>query len=145
MKRTIFSWIFPLLVLAVLTLPGCSAKSAATAEDFQQAAESVGYTVEEQDSGDIVSIHMATKDDSAIVFYVCNSEQEAKTALTNLRSNLPEDVDPEHVDSSYYARYTGENDESYYSLIRIGDTVLAAAVELSEKENVQSVVSELGY
>ena len=49
------------------------------------------------------------------------------------------------MDSSYYARYTGENDESYYSLIRMGDTVLAAAVELSEKENVQSVVSELGY
>ena len=96
MKRTIFSWICPLLILSIIVFTGCSAKSAATAEQFQTAAEKVGYTVEEQEAGSVESIHMASKDDSAMVFYVCSSESDAKTALTNLKNNLPDDAKPEH-------------------------------------------------
>lgn len=145
MKRTIFSWICPLLILSIIVFTGCSAKSAATAEQFQTAAEKVGYAVEEQEAGSVESIHMASKDDSAMVFYVCSSESDAKTALTNLKNNLPDDAKPEHVDSSYYTRYTAETEESYYSIIRMGSTVLASAVDISEKDNVLTVVNELGY
>ena len=145
MKRTIFSWICPLLILLAFTLPGCSAKSAATAEQFQEAAEEIGYTVEEQDAGSFESYHLASKEDSTISFYVCSSEQDAKSALVNLKSNLPSDVTPEHIDSSYYSRYTAETEDTYYSIIRMGNTVMASAVELSEKENVESIAKALGY
>lgn len=145
MKRTVFSWICPLLILLALTLSGCSAKSAATAEQFQKAAEEVGYTVEEQDAGSFESYHMASKGDSSIAFYVCATEQDAKSALVNLKSNLPSGVTPEHIDSSYYSRYTAETEDTYYSIIRMGNTVMASAVELSEKGNVESVASALGY
>lgn len=145
MKHAVFSWVCPLLVLLAFTLPGCSAKSTATAEQFQKAAQDAGYTVEEQDSGSLESIHLASKGDSSIVFYVCNSEQEAKTALVNLKNNLPSDVTPEHVDSAYYSRYTAETEDTCYFIIRMGNTVLASTVEPSEKNSLQSVVSALGY
>ena len=146
MKRSVIFRVLPVFFVISLIFCSCSAKSAATAEQFQKAAEDVGYTVEEQDAGGLVSIHMASKDDtSAMVFYVCNSEDEAKNAFTRLKENLPDSVTPEEVDSSYYSKCTAENDESYYSIIRMGSTVLASAVELSEKDNVLSVVNALGY
>ncbi len=145
MKRMIFSWVCPLMILLAFTLPGCSAKSAATAEQFQKAAEEVGYTVEEQDGGSLESIHLASKEDSSMVFYVCDSDQEAKTALVNLKANLPSDVNADHVDSSYYSRYTAETEDTYYSIIRMGNTILASTVEPSEKDNLQSVINALGY
>ena len=146
MKRHVFFRVIPILFVISLLFCSCSARSTATAEQFQSAAEDVEYTVEEQDAGGLVSIHMATKNDtSAMVFYVCNSEEESKSAFTSLKANLPEDVKPDEVDSSYYSKCTAENDESYYSIIRMGSTVLASAVELSEKDNVLSVVKALGY
>lgn len=144
MKRTVFAWICPLLVLLCLTT-GCSAKSTATAEQFQSAAEEVGYTVEEQDKGSLESIHLATYEESSIAFYVFSSEQDAKSALVNLKGNLPSDVTPEHVDSSYYSRYTAETEDLYYSLIRMGNTILASTVEPSEKEHLESIIDALGY
>lgn len=144
MKRTLFAWICPLLVLLCL-IAGCSAKSTVTAEQFQAAAEEVGYTVEEQDPGSLESIHFATSGDSSIAFYVFSSEQDAKTALVNLKGNLPSGVAPEHVDSSYYSRYTAETEDLYYSLIHMGNTILASTVVPSEKEHLQSIVDALGY
>ncbi len=145
MKRKLFSFVFPLLLLTAFVLPGCSAKSAATPEQFQKAAEEAGYTVEEQDAGTMVSIHSATKEDSTstLMFYVCNSESEAKSSLSTLRLRMPSDQ--EHVDSSYYTRYSAEDDETYYTVIRMGNTLLTAAVEPDDKETVDAVVSALGY
>lgn len=145
MKRPVFSWILPLALLMVFTLAGCSAKSAATAEQFQKAAEDAGYTVEEQDSGSIVSVQTASKDESSMTFYICNTEDEAKTAVNNLKSNLPTTDNQERVDSSYYSKYSVEDEESYYSVIRMGTTVLACAVDMEDKGSCQQVASALGY
>lgn len=145
MKRKLFSLVFPFLLLAVFVMSGCSAKSAATPEQFQKAAEEAGYTVEEQDAGTMASIHSATKEDSTstLMFYVCSSESEAKSALSTLRQSMPSDQ--KHVNSSYYTRYTAEDDETYYTVIRMGNTLLTAAVEPDDQETVETVVSALGY
>ncbi|HIS49175.1 MAG TPA: hypothetical protein IAA80_01535 [Candidatus Gallacutalibacter pullistercoris] len=145
MKRKLFSFLFSLLLLSVLVLPGCSAKSAATPEQFQKAAEEAGYTVEEQDAGTLVSIHSATKEDSTstLMFYVCSSESEAKSALSSLRQTMPSNQ--KHLNSSYYTRYTAEDSETYYTAIRMGNTILTAAVEPDDQGTVDTVVSALGY
>ena len=70
---------------------------------------------------------------------------EAKTAVNNLKSNLPTTDNQERVDSSYYSKYSVEDEESYYSVIRMGTTVLACAVDMEEKGSCQQVASALGY
>ena len=93
----------------------------------------------------MASIHSATKEDSTstLMFYVCSSESEAKSALSTLRQSMPSDQ--KHVNSSYYTRYTAEDDETYYTVIRMGNTLLTAAVEPDDQETVETVVSALGY
>lgn len=126
-QRTFFSSAL-LVVLLVLTLTGYSTRTAVNANDFKTLAKGTGYTV--MDNTDQLSsakgylsaedkngneLYYAALSDGVTVLHLYNSVKDNTQASGNKSTNLG---------STPYAKYTVTNDELYYRVSRVSDTVI---------------------
>ncbi len=131
----------------LLTLVGCSARTASTAENFQKTAEGLKYTVKVQDSSQagVQKELEAEKNGSDIqaTFTVFDTDADAISGYSTQKESLPSSG--KTVDSDVYNRYTVTNGEIYYALIRIDNTLLICKANTSQEKEADALISALKY
>lgn len=147
-QRTLFSSAL-LAVLLVLALTGCSARTAADANDFKALAESAGYTVTdatEQMTG-TKSFLAATNDKGGELDYAALADESAALKLYNsVKSSIPAgDSKPTSLDSTPYAKYTVTNGELYYRVSRVSNTVIYGKCLTSNQAELDKLLDSIHY
>jgi basic membrane lipoprotein Med (substrate-binding protein (PBP1-ABC) superfamily) len=133
---------------ALLLFAGCSARTAATADEFQKQAKKAGYTVTEETASDssITKALSAAKSDSGTTFefITFDSDQSAQSDYISRKEELSSSGKTV-IDSDNYNKYTLTNGELYYVLVRLGDTVLDCQTTTSSQKEAENFISSLKY
>lgn len=139
-----------LAALSVTALAGCSARKAVTAEEFQTAAESAGFTVTDTSSSDYSSSAKQTlsavKDgvDVSVTYYAFADTDSALSWYNSEKSSLPV-TGKTTVDSDAYNKYSLTNGEVYYLVIRMDATALLCKTTTAKQSEAESLVTALKY
>jgi hypothetical protein len=140
-----------LLLLAIIfTFPGCSARSAITADTFQKEAKNCGYTVKQASSTNpsISSYYTGTTSsaDDELDYVLTASDSSALEIYNSMKNSIETGGGtPQPIDSSSYSKYVVTNGEMYYVLTRVDKTVVYAKSTSSNKANVDKFFNAIKY
>jgi thiamine biosynthesis lipoprotein ApbE len=139
-----------LAALSVTALAGCSARKAVTAEEFQTAAESAGFTVTDTSSSNYSSSAKQTlsaaKDgvDVQVTYYSFADADSALSWYNSEKNSLPV-TGKTVVDSDAYNKYSLTNGEVYYLVVRMNATALLCKATTAKQADADSLVAALKY
>ena len=137
------------VLAASVFLSGCSARTPASAEDFQKQAKALGYQVSEDtaETSETTKACLAQKDDAdaVAVFYVFSDGSTAQERYALLKKGMSSAADGSTVDSSAYNKYVCRNGEIYYTIVRMDETVLSCKGTVARKDEIDSFVKALKY
>lgn len=150
------SLLFSLLLVSVLLVTGCGNKTAITSEDFKQKMEEKQYSVDDltamfDDSFNMNKVYVATNSDTTyqISFYELKDSDTAANFYEENKKDLEDNKGTGYVDSSVnlnnYSKYTLETNDEYKLLSKIDNTVIILNVKKNYKDEVNSIIKELGY
>ena len=147
--------LFGALCLVMLFLvTGCGNKKAITTSDFKSKAEKAGYQTADvynqyKEFGYVKEATVATKDGYQVEFYVLDNKSNAagmfntnKTTFENTKSGSATESS---VELGNYSTYSLTSSDSYMYLSRVDNTLIYVKVPESAKDNVKSLIKELGY
>ena len=144
--------ILALCALALtLVMAGCSDKTPATLDDFKGAMEKAGYHI--VDAGDqfdksiAKSVTVAVKDNGQVEFFMLTSEDNAIASFETNKSKLEAKNGSARssVSAGNHASYNLTKDGLYYSVSRIGETMIYVETPEAQKDEVSELVDSLGY
>lgn len=147
MKKTA-GFLAAALAACLLILSACSARTPISNDDFQKKAESLGYKVSDSSSsGSDAKTMTATKSDSdtQITFTTFSDASTAQEQYASLKESLKATGGTGTVDSDAYNKYTAQNGEIYYTLVRMGNTLLDCKGTVGKKDEIDSLVKALKY
>ena len=137
----------------VLFLYGCGNKTELTSDEFKLLMSNKNYSTYDDNSNTItedtsvISFTSASKDNVGFGFIVFKNESAAKYLFEDYKNN--EDGKNKKTESYTnlfnYNKYSYSNDEEYYSLIRVGKTILITNATVDQEDEVKSIIEELGY
>lgn len=137
-----------LAAAAVLAFSGCSARTAVSADGFQERAKSAGYTVaavtDDNSLADKVLSAKKNGTDVEIRYYSFKTADSAINWYSTEKDNLPEDGKTV-VDSDAYNKYTVSNGEIHYMIIRMDNTGILCKTTLQNESEADSFVKSLKY
>ena len=144
--------IFALGVCALmLLLAACSDKTPATLDDFKGAMEKAGYQIVDAsaqfDKGIAKSVTVAVKDNGQVEFFMLANEDNAIASFETNKSKLEAKSGGvrSSVSAGNYAFYNLTKDGIYYSVSRVGETMIYAEAPEAQKDEVSELVDSLGY
>lgn len=149
MKKTA-GFLAAALAAGLLILSACSARTPISNDDFQKKAEALGYQVTQDSSSsgsDAKSLTAAKSDsDTQIVFTTCADASAAQEQYSTLKDSLKTaTAGSGNVDSDAYNKYTAQNGEIYYVLVRMDNTVLNCKGTVAKKDEIDSLVKAIKY
>ncbi|WP_411675795.1 hypothetical protein [Caproicibacter sp.] len=136
------------ILSAALILSACSARTPISADDFQKKAEAAGYKVTQDTSyGSDAKSLVASKSDSdtQITFAVFTDSTSAQQKYASLKKSLTVTGGESTVDADAYNKYTAENGEIYYTIIRMDNTLLDCKGTIAKKDEIDSFVKTVKY
>lgn len=146
MKKT--AAFLAIVLTAALIFSGCSARTTMSTDDFKKKAEAAGYEVAKDASygADTDSLNASKSDsDTEISFTVFTSSSSAKRTYSSLKKGLTVTGGESTLDSDAYNRYTAQNGEIYYAIVRMDDTLLNCKGTLSEKDEIDQFINDVNY
>jgi archaellum component FlaG (FlaF/FlaG flagellin family) len=146
MKKAVGFLAAVLAIASVLT--ACSARSPISADDFQKAAQDAGYEVTQDASyGSDAASLVASKSDSdvQITFTVFPDAITAKQKYASQKKSLAVSDGGSTIDSDAYNKYTVQNGEMYYTLVRLDHTLLVCKGTVSDKNEIDNFVKQIKY
>ncbi len=148
--KKIFYLIF--ISLIILTLSGCGNKTELTQEDFKNYALNNNLSLDNtgnlySENANVVSFINAYNDSIAFTFYICSNNEAAKYMFKDIKSNEDgiEKNKEMYTNLFNYNKYSYSNDNMYYSIIRVGKTLLMTNTSSQNEENAKNIIKELGY
>ena len=146
------------ICVGALSLTGCSTdKTAISADTFTEKMEETGLTVNDQsqeapaDSG-MSDVRVAFGEENyQIEFYAFGNEEAAKSLYNTVQSNLEDiyesasNVSKTSKNVGNYGTYALSADDMYYSISRVGNTLIYAIGDDDYKGQVKDIVEDLGY
>ena len=153
MKRfQLFAFSFG-LILALCLLVGCSAKTPLTAEEFTDLMEQAGYQIYDgsvENQGVMVFLPAVDPDDRFdIEFYVFYSSETAEYAFDGIKAGLKSQNGVWYmttdIAAANYSRYSGTQNDIYYIVSRIDNTIIYVMTEAENKNEVNETLKTLGY
>ncbi|OCN01227.1 hypothetical protein A7X67_07610 [Clostridium sp. W14A] len=136
------------ILSAALILSACSARTPISADDFQKKAEAAGYQVTQDTSyGSDAKSLLASKSgsDTQFAFTVFTDSSLAQQKYASLKKSLTVTGGESTVDADAYNKYTAENGEIYYTIIRMDNTLLDCKGTIAKKDEVDSFVKTVKY
>ena len=144
--------ILALCALALtLVMAGCSDKTPATLDDFKGAMEKAGYHIVDAggqfDKSIAKSVTVAVKDNGQVEFFMLTSEDNAIASFETNKSKLEAKNGSARssVSAGNHAYYNLTKDGLYYSVSRVGDTMIYAEAPEAQKDEVAELMDSLGY
>lgn len=138
-----------LLLVSALLLSACSARTPISADSFQKEAKSAGYQVSESSASasDAVKSLTAAKEnsDTQISFSQFADASAAEESYASLKQSLTVTGGKNTVDSDSYNKYTAQNGEIYYTLVRMDNTLLFCKGTLEKKSEIDSFIQSIKY
>ncbi|WP_326974912.1 hypothetical protein [Caproicibacter sp. BJN0012] len=148
MKKTA-GFLTAALAACLLVLSACSARTPISSDDFQKKAEALGYKVSQDSSSsgsDAKTLTAAKSDsDTQITFTTFSDASAAQEQYASLKESLKATGGTSTVDSDSYNKYTAQNGEIYYTLVRMGDTLLNCKGTVGKKDEIDNFVKEIKY
>ena len=138
-------------VALMLAMAGCSDKTPATLDDFKGAMEQAGYHIVDAsgqfDKSIAESVTVAVKDSGQVEFFLLTSEDNAAASFETNKSKLEAKSGGvrSSVSAGNYAFYNLTKDGIYYSVSRVGETMIYAEAPEAQKDEVSERVDSLGY
>ncbi len=153
MKNRYKILILMLLAACFFVFSGCSARSAATPDEFQSKAEEIGYTVTSQDiSGmdNISSYLQAEKGSAKIIFVEYKELSKAKEAYASLKSSIKStiriDSPKEQVlDSDTYCKYIVSVGDMYHAAVLNSNTMFYAKATSGDQAEIEQLLKDIEY
>ncbi len=150
MKKLI---IFCLLFITSIFLVGCGdTKESLTSETFQDALELKNFTIVDEttlvsDNNSIVSFLIATHPQNAytINFYVFNSESSAQAFYVSERERFGGQGSYNELNVGNFSKYTQLSNGKYGVVSRVGSTVLYANIDAAYRNELNTLLKEIGY
>ena len=138
------------LAAAILTaFAGCSARTAATADEFEKQAKSAGFTVKTvtDDSSGAAKSLTATKDGSDVEadYHLFSTGDAAQNWYTEQKSSMTIGTGKNVVDSDAYSKFTLTNGEIRYVLVRMDKTVVLCKTVDVKQSSIDSLLKAIGY
>lgn len=140
-----------LALTAALACTGCAARTPVSSEEFQTHAESAGFLVQapEMNSEDVVDFRIALDQEAGmeIDFAICKDQQTAVDTYNSIKNNIKmtDLAKTKNVDSSAYSRYTVENGEIYYVVVRLEDTVALGKGKIVHQNKMNTLFDSIKY
>lgn len=148
MKKTA-GFLAAALAACFLILSACSARTTVSNDDFQKKAEALGYKVSQDSSpsgSDAKSLTAVKSDsDTQIIFTTFSDASTAQEQYTSLKESLKPAAGTGTVDSDAYNKYSAQNGEIYYTLIRMDNTLLSCKSTVTKKDEIDSLVKAIKY
>ncbi len=144
-----------LSLLLIISSTGCFSKTVLTKESFTTVMESKGFELYDISSeyeayGYIENVIIAKSDSEyQLEFYVFEDEDYATTSFEknkqnfeSLKGSLSSKAE---VNAGNYSTYALTKDDAYMYLSRVDNTLLYIDIDKKYKDEVKSIVEELGY
>lgn len=151
MKNWIRLGAVALALAAALACTGCAARTPVSSEEFQTHAENAGFIVQAPETGseDLVDFRIALDQEAGmeIDFAVCKDQQTAVDTYNSIKNNIKmtDLAKTKNVDSSAYSRYTVENGEIYYVVVRLEDTVALGKGKIIHQNKMNTLFDSIKY
>ena len=141
-----------LILIMACALYGCS-KDVITGEQFKEKIQEQGFVVDS--SSDYIMDNAtegfrAIKDGSSMIvtFWTFSSDEEAVAAydkMYNPSQSEDQELPGTVLEGDNFTKYTVESSDDYSLLSRVGNTLLFAGGDLSEKDTIKEVAESIGY
>ena len=134
-----------------LFMAGCSDKTPATLDDFKGAMEAAGYQImdasDQFDKSVAKSVTIAVKDNGQVEFFMLSSEDNAMASFETNKSKLEAKNGgvSSSVSAGNHAYYNLTKDGLFYSVSRVGDTMIYVETPEAQKDAVSELMDSLGY
>ena len=151
MKKRMLNIILSFVMLFAIT--GCGSKVVITDSDFKSKAESYNYEVgdvtNDYTAGSVEKVLAINLSNGEMYFYIFSDNSEAanffnegKDYYQNYKSGTSSEVSSA---MGNYSKYALTSDGYYLYICRVDNTVVAAKVKESSKDEVKAFIKELGY
>jgi hypothetical protein len=148
MKKTA-GFLAAALAACLLILSACSARSPVSSGDFQKQAKTLGYKVSQiapaTDGAEDLFIASSDSSYTQFRFLTFSDASSAMEGYKSLKEATFHSDGESTVDSDAYNKYTAQNGEIYYTLIRMDNTVLDCKSTTSKKDEIESFVKAIKY
>lgn len=147
-----------LIVLILFSAASCSLfkeKESITAEDFREAMEDEGLTVEDgtdqfKDVEEVEKCLLAYTEDYQIEFYVLETEDQARSGYNRNKSDFETSFGgtgstKSQVSIANYSKFAMTTSDGYYVLSQIDNTMIFLQVDKEYKEEVNELLETIGY
>lgn len=149
LKKLTLPCVVILLILSMI-LSGCAGRATITAEDFKEACEAAGYTVDDVtssfDSAYVSKVLIGGGDTYAVGYYTFVSAADAKSNyaqfLGDARTGVTSASEEKFVDSSEYNRYYTSTQYGTILLYRNGTTMFYLSG--AETDVLNGIIETLG-
>ncbi len=142
-----------LSILLLFGLTGCGKKEVITAEKFEEALTSEGFSVTDItsaiDDKTIKSVLTANNGVYQIEFYVTEDDKRAKEIYENNRDafkeNKTKSAREKETNKKDYEKYTFELENQYQVVIRNKNTMVFASINSDGKKSLNKIIDKLNY
>ncbi len=144
---------FLLVIMLVFFIYGCSNKTLTSEDVFKKVMTDAGYVLhdarEQFNAETLKSATVARNKDNSIEFFILASEEDAMAMFSQnvdrLESMKGNNVVTTSVKAANYGSYTLRTNGKYYTVSRIGYTMIYSNVPAEQKEVVSDLIKSLGY
>lgn len=139
--------------LVLLLLTGCSKKESITTEQFKSKMEENNFKIHDvtdQFSGThVTEATVAMKEEFQIEFYLLNSSEEASNMFESNKERFKQNKGNSSTESSLSGKesgsYTLNTNDRYQYVCFVDNTVLYLNVTDTYKDEIKTIVKNLGY
>jgi len=156
MKKTAAFVLVMVILCSMLCLAGCKEKVSIDAEDFKTAMEAKGYTIADASEqfaeyDEITKVYVAVSGDGGyqIEFYETSIDDAAARLFAGNKSIFEQSAGNASANSSVsaanYSNYKLTADGYYKVLSRIDNTMIYIDAPVEYKDDIKTVLGEIGY
>lgn len=145
---------FSLCLFLILSFIGCVNKTPSTPDEFKTCITEKGYQFIDATSqfpagSNVENVYLALKDDYQIEFLKVSTEEQAKAAFSENKSNFENMKGSTSIETSLsignHSRYNVKSDDTYMVVSRIDNTFIYLTVPIDYEEDVNEILDALGY
>jgi len=156
MKKLTAIALVMVILCSMLCTVGCKPKVSITAEDFKTSMESKGYTIADASAqfaeyDEITKVYIALSKDGGyqIEFYETSTNDAAARLFAGNKTIFEQSAGNASANSSVsaanYSSYKLTSNGSYKALSRINNTMIYIDAPAEFKEEIKTVLEEIGY
>ncbi len=156
MKKILAFSLAVLMLFSAAFMTGCKEKTSINAEGFKSAMEAKGFAVADAseqfaDVNEITCVYIALlgEGDHQIEFYELDSDDSARRLFAGNKNIFEQSITGNHAESSVslanYDKYTLTNNGAFMLLSRIDNTLVYVNSPSEYKDEINSILKEIGY